>query len=129
MRWWWGPLCTRPTLLAGFLLVLAHWSNISWIDMSPHSNTLSWFPANKSLLFLLNQRSNIYQFYSLWFNPIRARGEHANHYTTDLPVDETSNIVSEWLLLNNYIMERTSYIRWDDNDICFVLDQVGFLWC
>jgi hypothetical protein len=24
------------------------------IDMSPHSDTLSWFPANQSLLFLLN---------------------------------------------------------------------------
>jgi hypothetical protein len=22
-----------------------------------------------------------------------------------------------------YIMTRTSYIRWDDNDVCFILDQ------
>ena len=26
----------------------------SWVDMSLHSNTLSWFRANQSLLFLLN---------------------------------------------------------------------------
>ena len=23
----------------------------------------------------------------------------------------------------SYIMARTSYIRWDDNNLCFVLDQ------
>jgi len=23
----------------------------------------------------------------------------------------------------SYIMVRTSYIQWDDNDVCFVLDQ------
>jgi hypothetical protein len=44
MRWWWGPLCTRPTLLVGFFLL---------IDTLPHSDTLSWFRANQSLLFIL----------------------------------------------------------------------------
>jgi hypothetical protein len=45
----------------------------SRVDMSSHSNTLSWFRANQSLLFLLNavclveKKSNKYQFYSLWF--------------------------------------------------------------
>jgi hypothetical protein len=34
--------------------VLAHWNNSSWIDMLPHSDTLSWFPANQPLFFLLN---------------------------------------------------------------------------
>jgi hypothetical protein len=24
MRWWWSPLCTRPTPLVGFFIVLAH---------------------------------------------------------------------------------------------------------
>jgi len=47
-----GPLCTRPTSLVGSL-VLAHWSNSLWIDMSSHSDTLSCFRANQSLLFLL----------------------------------------------------------------------------
>jgi hypothetical protein len=35
-------------------LVLAHWKNSLQIDMSPHSDTLSWFRVNQSLLFLLN---------------------------------------------------------------------------
>jgi hypothetical protein len=35
-------------------IVLAHWNNSLWIDISPHSVTLSWFRANQSLIFLLN---------------------------------------------------------------------------
>ena len=54
MRWWWGPLCTRPTHLVGIFIVQATSNNSRWIDMSPHSDTLSWFRVNQSLLFLLN---------------------------------------------------------------------------
>ena len=38
-------------------------------------------------------------------------------------------IVSEWLLFNansaifSYIMARTSYFHWDDDEVGFVLDQ------
>jgi len=35
-------------------IVLTHWNNSLWIDMLPHSETLSWFRHNRSLLFLLN---------------------------------------------------------------------------
>ena len=35
-------------------LVLAHWNNSLLIDMSLQSDTLFWFRANQSLLFLLN---------------------------------------------------------------------------
>jgi hypothetical protein len=35
-------------------MVLAHWNKCAGIDMSPHADTLSWFRANQSLLFLLN---------------------------------------------------------------------------
>ena len=40
--------------LSWILIVLADWNNSSWIDMLPHSDTLSRFQANQSLLFLLN---------------------------------------------------------------------------
>jgi hypothetical protein len=50
MRWWWGRLCTR-----WIFIVLTHWNNSPWIDTSPHSDTLSWFWANQSLLFLLTR--------------------------------------------------------------------------
>jgi hypothetical protein len=36
------------------LIVLAHWNNSLRVDMSLHSDTLFWFWANQSLLFLLN---------------------------------------------------------------------------
>ena len=39
---------------AHVFIVLAHWSNTPQIDMSLQSNTLPWFWANQSLLFLLN---------------------------------------------------------------------------
>ena len=64
--------------LSWIFIVLAHRINSPRIDMLPHSDTLSWFRANQSLLFLLNaaclyRRSNKYQFYSLWFDTIGAR--------------------------------------------------------
>jgi hypothetical protein len=36
------------------LLQCSHWNNSLWVDMSQHSDTLSWFRVNQSLLFLLN---------------------------------------------------------------------------
>ena len=41
IRWWWGPLCTRPKHFnVGIFIVLAHWNNSPRIDMLPHSDTL-----------------------------------------------------------------------------------------
>ena len=46
MKWWWDQHSRRPT---------RYYSETTLrIDMSPHSDTLSWFRANQSLLFLLN---------------------------------------------------------------------------
>ena len=41
-------------MLSWTFIVLAHWNNSPWIDMLPHSSTLSSFWANQSLLYLLN---------------------------------------------------------------------------
>jgi hypothetical protein len=53
MRWWWDPLCTRPTHLVEFILC-----NNPRIDMPLHSTTLFWFRANSlrsfSLMLLLS---------------------------------------------------------------------------
>jgi hypothetical protein len=51
MRWWWYPLCTRAKRI---FAVLVHWKNTPRGDMSVHSDALSWFRANQSLLLLLN---------------------------------------------------------------------------
>ena len=38
---------------AWIFIVLAHWNNSPWVDMSFHPDTLSWFRLNQSLLLLL----------------------------------------------------------------------------
>jgi len=40
--------------LTWIFIVLAHWNNSLWVDMSLHMDTLSWFQANQSLFVLLN---------------------------------------------------------------------------
>jgi hypothetical protein len=75
--------------------VLAHWNNSSRVDMSLHSDTLFWFRANQSLLFLRNaaslaEKQQIPILYSLDWPDLgsnsqsyRTRGEHASDYATD----------------------------------------------
>ena len=74
--------------------MLAHWNNSLRIDMLPHSDMLSWFRANQSLLFLLNAACLVekQQIPILVFGLTRSglkptiyctQGEHANQYTTD----------------------------------------------
>jgi hypothetical protein len=59
MRWWLGPLCTRPILFSWIFIVLVHWYNSTRVDMSPHSNTLSdffdtrWLSGISSTIFYL----------------------------------------------------------------------------
>jgi len=47
-------ICTRPTRLVRFFIVLAHWNNSPRIDMSFHSHTFSLFRANQFVLLPLN---------------------------------------------------------------------------
>ena len=65
--------------------------------MSPHSDTLSWFQANQSLLFLLNavclvEKQQIpISVFGLTRSGLEptiylTQDEHANHYTTDAVV-------------------------------------------
>ena len=74
---------------------LAHCDNSPLIDTSPHSGTLSWFRANQSLLFLLNaaclaEKTNtkfiVFGLTRPGLEPTtyHTRGEHANHYATDI---------------------------------------------
>jgi hypothetical protein len=41
-------------MLSWIFIMLAHWNDSPWIDMSLHPDTLSCFRANQSLFFLLN---------------------------------------------------------------------------
>jgi hypothetical protein len=58
--------------------------------MSLHFGTLFWFQANQSLLLLVNVaylisgETTYNNLKSLISTIYRTRGEHANHYTTDV---------------------------------------------
>ena len=84
-------------------MVLGHWNSSLWVDMSFHSDTLFRFRANQSLLLLLNaaflvRKQHIYfVVFSLTRSGLEptiyhARGEHTNHYITDL-VAHLNNII------------------------------------
>ena len=51
---WWCSLCTRPTFLIWFFIVLAQWNNSPRVNISLHLDTLFWFRANLSLFLLLD---------------------------------------------------------------------------
>ena len=53
MTWWWCPLYTRQAGLSWILIVLSS-QRVDTFVVSLHPDTLSWFWANPSLLFLLN---------------------------------------------------------------------------
>ena len=89
----WCLLYTRLTL-NWISIVLAHWTNSLWVDMSFFSDTLFWFWINQSLLLLLKavylaEKQQIPIIVFDWtrsgIEPMiyHTRGEHANHYTTD----------------------------------------------
>ena len=72
-------------------ILLVHWHNIPRIDMLTHSDKLSWFRANQSLLFLLtaacliNTNFIVFGLTLTEFEPsiYHTRGKHANHYITN----------------------------------------------
>jgi hypothetical protein len=78
-----SALCKTNTL-SWIVIVLAHWNNSLWVDMSLHSDILSLFRAIQCLLFFLRakQISSKYQFdrtgleHTIYHT---TRGEHANH--------------------------------------------------
>jgi hypothetical protein len=47
-------IMARTSKMSWIYIVLSHWNNSPRVDMSLHSDTLFWFRANQSLLFLLN---------------------------------------------------------------------------
>ena len=77
-------------------IVLGHWNNSQWVDMSLHSYTLFWYRAIQSLLFLLNAACLAKKAINANFivfgltrpglEPMiyHTRCEHANHYATDV---------------------------------------------
>ena len=87
-----SSLCTRSTHRFGSFIVLAHWNNSLWGDMSYHSDTF-WFWAKQSLYLLLNTREAantnfiVFSLTSSGLKPtIYHTQEHANYYTKVQPL-------------------------------------------
>jgi hypothetical protein len=88
--------------------------------MSLHSDTLFWFRANQSLLFLLNaacvlngEATNtnfiVFGLTRRGLDPTiyRTRVEHANHYTTDavdIYLEEWNNSIIDYKYVRNTIL-------------------------
>ena len=82
-------------------------------DMSLHSDTLFWFRANQSLLFLLNaaclaEKQQAPILYSLSFDPTGARthnrGEQPHHCATDAIVSMTCRLILQYFDYETYMM-------------------------
>ena len=77
-------------MLSWIFILLHHWNNSLQVDMLLHYDTLSWFRANQSFLFLLNtvyfaEKQQIPILKSR-FEPMISYtwGEYANHHTNDV---------------------------------------------
>ena len=126
MRWWRGPLYTRPTGLDTFYIVLAHWNNPR-IDMSPFSDTSCWFRANQSLFFPLNDaclaKKQKYQFCSLWFEPIGNRTHDLQHsMRARLPLHHRSSLKSNRPETKQHIEKKSNR-----RDKIFSLDNTEYM--
>ena len=96
-----------------FFIVLAHWNNSPRVDMSLH---IILIPSVCSFILMLRtyQRSNKYQFYSLWFWPNRCSNprstaleaiERANHYTTGCSSKTVEILTNLLYLLTTFLWQ------------------------
>ena len=72
IRWQRYPFYIRSKIV----IVLVHWNNNPQIDISLHSNTLSWLRASLSECVAEKHK---YHFYNLWFHPIGVRTHFLPH--------------------------------------------------
>jgi hypothetical protein len=74
----------KTNMLNWILIVLAHWKNTPRIDMSTHSDILSWFRVNQSFsLADTNFIGSGFTRSAIEHTIYRTRGERSVHYTTD----------------------------------------------
>ena len=99
--------------LCCIFIVLAHWNNSPRVDMTLHSDTLFWFRANQSLLFLLNavclaEKQQIPANLSLWFDQTGARSHDLPHSWTWknlLKYDISNSNVDMYVFVNQYVVD------------------------
>jgi hypothetical protein len=108
--------------LTPVFIVIAHWNNSPWVDMSLHSDTSFWFQANQSLLFLLNASCLaeklqipilVFGLTRLGLEPTiyRIRGEHSNHYATDVVNLYEEKIKLRYADNHNFVFQMQTCIQ------------------
>jgi hypothetical protein len=140
MRWWWWLLYTISTSLvmhSWILIVLVHWNKSSWVHMFLYLDTLSWFRANQSLIFLMNTTclAEKQQIPILWLLRFAICQQHFMtieicHLSTtfydywDLP--SVNNIL--WLLRFAICQQHFMTIEICHLSTTFSVDSVYFVW-
>ena len=92
-------------------IVLAHWNNSPRVDRSLHSDTLFWFGASQSLLFLLNTAylADKQQLPMLWSLVWPDRGSSPRSIALEvsmLTITPPMRLLSHW---NNSLQEDMSF--------------------
>jgi len=72
----------QTNMWSWIFIVLAHWNNSQWVDMSLYSDTLFWFWAKQSLLLLLSGAclADKQQFYRLWSDQTNTETHNLSHW-------------------------------------------------
>ena len=91
-KWYFNKM-TEISLLykSKIVIVLVHWNNNPQVDMSLHSNVLSWLRASLSECVAEKQQIPILIFFGFTWSGLEPTFYHtpdeiANHYTTDVVV-------------------------------------------
>ena len=137
-KWIFNDMMMRSALyktntLSWTFKVPAHWNNSPWLDMSPHSDTLSWSEQTSrcsfSLMLCAYLRNYKYQFDSLWFDPIgvepaifHTRGDHANNRGFNSIYADIFKITNAQQLLV-WLPHVTLHCRWWIDSECDALQR------
>ena len=115
--------------LVGSCIVVAHWNNSPWIDMSIHLNILFLFRANQSLIVDVlmphDYRREATNTNFIVFG--LSRGEHTNHYTTDaVPMifRKEQTTIYMYLALANTLLHMyyiLKYLCWSNFKKCIII--------
>ena len=107
--------------ISWIFIMLAHWNNSAWVDMSLHSYTLPWLRVNQSVLFLLNgvcleEKQQMLILQSLVWpgggsNPRFTALEALYHYTTDAVNQTMTGVLDECHHVHHELLKYNLHLR------------------
>jgi hypothetical protein len=96
-------------------IVLEH-SNSHYVDMSLHSDTLSWFRVNQSLILLPNVACSGRVKYTNVIVRGLFRGEHSNDYTTSQKEPTSKQVTVQIITEKKQVNNTNNHINWIRTD-------------